>query len=332
MKWSRQTVAIVIGLAAIGVLAGITGGRTASSQTMTLRAFAVEEQPSMDPAGDLWRSVPGVAAPITAQTVTYPNGGGSVPSVTLKALHYDNVLYVRVSWQDHTKDSLPQRVTSFTDAVALEFPAKSAVAVPSFCMGQANAGVNIWQWRADSQARGSAATASQVHPYAFSDGYPEAFEKDPIYQPASALANPVATPTLAVQNLVAQAFGTLAAAPVQAVDGQGAWDRREWSVVFSRPFAGADPSQADFAVGTLTNMAVAVWNGEAGDRGGQKTVSPFVTLDVSNTTFKPKESKDALDVLGGMVISGGAVLVGIAVAMLIGTWILRGTQQRQDGV
>jgi hypothetical protein len=193
---------------------------------VTLRAFAVEEQPAVDPGWALWQSVQGVAVPITAQTVTYPNGGGSVPSVTLKAVHYGNVLYVRVSWTDHTKDSIPMSATSFTDAAALEFPAKSAVTVPTFCMGQADGGVNIWQWRADTQARASGTAGAWVYPNAHSDGYPEAFETDPIYQPASALGNPVATPSLAVQNLVAQAFGTLTSAPVQAVNGQGAWDQR----------------------------------------------------------------------------------------------------------
>jgi hypothetical protein len=119
---------------------------------------------------------------------------------------------------------------------------------------------------------------------------------------------------------------------VQAVDGQGDWDRREWSVVFARPFAGADPSQADFAVGTPTNMAVAVWNGGTGDRGGQKSVSSFVTLDISPTALEPAESRSGSDVLIDMALSVGAVLAGIALAMLLVTWVLRSARSAQGGV
>jgi complex iron-sulfur molybdoenzyme family reductase subunit gamma len=332
MRWSRTTFAIIGVLALVGALAGVFGAPSASSQALTLRAFAVAEQPAVDPTSALWQSIQGVAVPLTAQAVTYPNGGGTVPSVTLKAVHYDNVLYVRASWPDQTKDYMPWGVTSFTDAAALEFPAKSAVAVPSFCMGQVNASVNIWQWRADTPARGSDTPGAWMSASANADSMPAAVTQDPVFQPAEALGNPVATPDLAVQNLVAQAFGTLTFAPVQTVEGQGAWDRREWAVVFARPFAGNDPSQADFAVGTPTNMAVAVWNGGAGDRGGQKSVSSFVTLDISPTALKPAESRNGSDVLLGMALSVGAVLAGIALAMLLVTWVLRSARSAQGGV
>jgi hypothetical protein len=238
--------------------------------------------------------------------------------VTLQAAHYDQVLYVRAAWKDATQDGATGNVDTFSDAVAVMFPAKSAVNIPSFCMGQANAGVNIWQWRADSQAGGPDALATALHPNAHSDGVPALLTDDPIYQPARALNNPVAmygeTP---VQNLVAQAFGTITLASDQSVDGQGVWRDGEWSVVFARPFAGADPGQASFTSGTSTNLAVGVWNGTQGDRGGQKTVSQFVTLRVSDAVLRSAGGQDWGSIGLASLLGGGGVLIVLALITLV---------------
>jgi hypothetical protein len=318
MKLTRMTAAILGILIALGVLAAGAGAPTASSQALTLRAVRAPEQPSLDPDWDLWAKLPSVDVPITAQNITYPMGGGSIASVTLQAMYYDETLYVRAQWQDGTRDAVAASMNQFSDAVALEFPGKSAVTVPSFCMGQANANVNIWQWRADSQEGGPLAVLRAARPNSFTDGLPPQIAKDPVFQPARALKNPATmlgdTP---VQNLVAQAFGTLAPATEQTVQGNGVWRDGRWAVVFARPFAGGDPTQASFSAGRPTNMAVAVWNGSHGDRAGQKTVSQFVTLDVSNAAFKHGQSSDMNAVWFGLVLGGGAVLVGLALISFV---------------
>ncbi|MFN8557115.1 MAG: ethylbenzene dehydrogenase-related protein [Dehalococcoidia bacterium] len=284
MKWSRQSLLILGGLTLVGIIAGIAGAPTASSQALSLTAARASEAPTLDPYGKVWENITAVDVPITAQNVTYPMGGGSVTTVKLQAVHFDNTLYVRATWADKTEDAAALDVAKFSDAVALEFPAKAAVSVPSFCMGQAGAGVNIWQWRADSQAGGPDALRPKAFPNALSDGVPNELANNPIYQPARSLGNPVAQGgDQSVQNLMAQAFGTLDPAPGQDVTGGGAWQNGTWSVVFRRPFQAATPDLANFSQGTATNMAVAVWNGSEGDRSGQKTVSQFVTLTISGS-------------------------------------------------
>lgn len=316
MKCSRSALMVIGTVALLAVVAAVTGAPTASSQAPTLAAIRAPEQPALDPNWSYWAKLPGVDVPLTAQNLTYPMGGGSVPSVNLKATHYNGVLYVRASWQDATEDVPAVDMTAFTDAVALEVPAKSAVAVPSFCMGQANSGVNIWRWRADSQAGGPDALLSTDYPNGYSDGYSGAtkvLEQDPIYQPARALGNPVAlSGGPPVENLIAQAFGTLSPAPAQEVDGAGSWQNGTWTVVFRRPFAAPTADQADFAEGASTNMAVAVWNGSQGDRAGQKNVSQFVTLSIAASALRPGAGHDWSALWVAVILGGGAVLTGLA--------------------
>lgn len=310
MKWSRSTLALIGGLALVGVLAGVFNTPSASSQVLTVQALRAPEQPLLDPNWSMWAKVPSVQVPVTAQNVTYPMGGGSIAAVKLQAVHYDDVLYIRAAWKDTTADTNAVDMNAFSDAFAVMFPSDSAVSIPSFCMGQANAGVNIWQWRADSQRGDPAQVTEAKRPYGFTDGLPPALQDDPVFQPARALNNPVALGgDNPVQNLIAQAFGTLAPAADQTVTGNAEWRWQEWSVVVARPFAGGDPSQASFTPETNTNMAVALWNGSQGDRGGQKTVSQFVTLSMNNATLDPGETRAFGETVLMLLLGGGGALV-----------------------
>jgi complex iron-sulfur molybdoenzyme family reductase subunit gamma len=328
MRWSRKALAIIGALALVGAVAGVLGAPSASSQTLTLRAIRAPEQPSMDPDWEIWAKLPSVQVPITQQAVTYPMGGGSIAGVKLQALHYDGTLYVRAQWRDGTRDAAAASTTSFADALALMFPAESAVTIPSFCMGQVGSGVNIWQWRADSQDGGPLQVTLATRPNAYTDGYLPGFEDDPLYYPAKALGNPVTMlGDSPVQNLIAQAFGTLTLAQDQSVAGNGVWRDGEWSVVFARDFRAGDSSQAEFTSDVSTNLAVAAWNGSEGDRGGKKTVSQFVTLTLTNATFHPATSSDWGAVGIALLLGGGAVLAGIALVGFVALISLGGRQR-----
>ncbi len=313
MKWSKPAVLLVGALVIAGALAGLTGVRTATSQAVTLKAVAVADKPELNPDWATWVKIPSVDVQLTNQAVTYPKGGGTVPAVSLKAVHHENTLYIRASWKDQTENVPSIDMAAFTDAVALEFPGKSAVSVPSFCMGQPGSGVNIWQWKADAQAGAGSAALAKLYPngYADSSGFPEELTKAALYQPAFGLGNPVARTDAAVQTLVAQAFGTLSAAAAQDATGAGMWRNGEWSVVFTRPFSAADGDQAEFAAGKNTNLAVAVWDGANGDRAGQKNVSQFVTLQLSGELVKAK-SEDWGALWFGAILGGVLVVLGLA--------------------
>jgi complex iron-sulfur molybdoenzyme family reductase subunit gamma len=199
------------------------------------------------------------------------------------------------------------RVEQFSDSVALEFPATAAVTVPSICMGQADAGVNIWQWRADSQS-GSREPADQF-PNQWVEQYPS---DDPEFVTARAAGNPYAIADGgAVQDLVATAFGTIGPASSQAVQGQGVYDGGSWSVVFARTMEEANPSLVSFHETGSTDMAFAVWDGSNGDRNGQKSVSTFVTLSL--VPGKDGTNVTALALAAGVfaVLAAAGILVAV---------------------
>lgn len=270
--------AIIVVVLAAGALLMLFDANPAASQTTALVARTAEEDPGLDPAAAAWKSARPVTLQLSGQLAAYSIGGGSISTVSARALHFEDRLYVRVEWSDPSRDDTATRVQDFSDGIALEFPARSASTVPSICMGQANAGVNIWHWRADSQRPGL--DPNVAYPAAVADWYPPA-EED-IWYPARSLDNPVASLSNGpVQTLIAQAFGALDAAPQQDVRGEGQYENGTWAVVFSRPFAAHDASQAEFRLDGVTDMAVAVWNGAEGDRNGQKSTSQFITLEVS---------------------------------------------------
>lgn len=269
------------GTAAVLLLAGLlqfVDANPAVSQTLLLNAYESPGDPGQDPASAEWQHAFPVQVPLTVQAGSYAAGGGSILFASAKALHYKERLYVRIEWDDQTKDESTTRVQDFSDAVAVEFPAKSASTVPSVCMGQANGGVNIWQWRADSQA--GLKDPADVYSNSSIDGYPS---KDTLFYTAREAGNPYAKADAGpVQTLIAQAFGTLTPSGTQDASGKGVYANGKWAVVFSRPFAGKDPDQANFAASTRTDMAIAVWNGSEGDRNGRKSVSTFLTLSIAN--------------------------------------------------
>jgi hypothetical protein len=176
-------------------------------------------------------------------------------------------------------------------------------------MGQADAGVNIWQWRADSQ-RGLHDPV-EIYTGALVDFYPST---DTLFYTAREAGNPYANPEQGpVQTLVSHAFGTLSPANVQDVAGKGERVGDGWAVVFSRDYNGSDADQAGFSSGTTTDMAVAVWNGSEGDRNGRKSVSQFVTLKVSAVELPQKHETNLMVI--GLAIASIVALSGMGAAI-----------------
>ncbi len=302
------------GLAVVLLAAGLlqlADANPAASQTMTLTAWTADSDPGLDPSAVVWKRTQFIQAPLTAQAGSYAAGGGSIPVVWARALHYNDTLYVRIEWEDDTQDDTTLKVEQFSDAAAIEFPAKSAATVPAVCMGQADAGVNIWQWRADSQA----GFADPVDKYANAlvDMYPS---KDDLFYTARAAGTPYAKPDQGpIQNLVAQAFGTIGPAGIQDGHGNGVYQDGRWSVVFARPFAGGATDLATFTAGIKTDIAIAVWNGSDGDRNGRKAISQFLTLNISGAALPVGKASHwlvlTLAVATLVVIAGGGIALGI---------------------
>ncbi|MEE9277288.1 MAG: ethylbenzene dehydrogenase-related protein [Dehalococcoidia bacterium] len=281
----------------------------AQAQTPLLTAERVDAAPGLDPSAAVWNDAPTVEVPLTAQTIVYPNGGGTIPLVTAQAVHHAGTLFLRLAWADETQDDSSVATEAFSDAAALMFPAQSAAAVPAITMGQADAGVNIWYWRADSQV-GVPDRPDEVYEGALIDDYPLA--DDPLFYPARAVGNPTAGGAAGpAQNLIARGFGTLSPAADQAVRGHGARSERGWAVVLARSLAAADIEQASFTEGAVTDFAIAVWDGSNGDRNGQKSISQFLRLAIAGETALPAAAVIEVEEDGTDL----ALLIGAAVGL-----------------
>jgi len=306
---------VVKALALISVVAaGIallqaSGTRLAETQNLELTALAVDESPGLDPRADIWSEVSEVEVPLSGQQASYAMGGGSVPVVRVKAVHHEATLYLRLEWDDGTKNDASYRPEDFADAAAVEFPAASATSVPSFCMGQPGVGVNIWHWRADSEA--GIPDPSEQYASAVVDTYPST---DDLFYPARAVGNPYAAFDSPVQNLVAQAFGTLAPAGSQTVSGHGVYEDGRWQVVFARSFDAASDEEAAFAPGKKTDVAFAVWDGANGERDGMKSVSQFVTLNISSAPLSVEGESNWPWVVTAVALFLAFTLIGLAFA------------------
>jgi hypothetical protein len=183
----RRALVMLFAALAAGAVLQFTNTNPAVSQSQRLSAYESPQDPGLDPAAAVWDRVSGIEVPLTAQAAAY-SAGGSIKTVRLKAVHYRGRLFIRASWGDPTADDATTRVEDFSDAVALEFPASGVSTVPSVCMGQADAAVNIWHWRADSNA--GLKDPSEVYTSASIDHFPVAFYT------ARDAGNPYANPNI----------------------------------------------------------------------------------------------------------------------------------------
>jgi len=310
MKRRRRAFMALAAALIVGALLQVTNTNPAVSQTQHLTAYEAPEDPGLDPDSKVWDQVSSIQVPLTAQAGAYAAGGGSVATARVEAVHYGGKLYVRVAWADATNDAATTKVEDFSDGAALEFPASGVATVPAICMGQADAAVNIWHWRADSNA--GLKDPADVYASAQIDGIP--FDEKLFYTAREA-GNPYANPDIgAVQTLSARAFGELAALANQDVQGNGRHDGSGWAVVFVRNFETANPGHAAFAASTKTDMALAVWDGSKDERNGMKSVSQFVTLNIGAAPAYEKGgfNKTAVLLAAGLFVGVAALGIGFA--------------------
>ncbi len=315
MSWLTAIVVV----AALVVAAGLTmtSRRLAASQTITLVAAQSQEAiPLDDPSADAWNHSVPIEVPLSAQRTVPPMGGGA-HTMRVRALNDGERLYVRVEWSDSTPDTATDGVTKFSDGAAIEYPVGGGT-VPALCMGDPNAPVNIWHWKASWQAdveRGAPVDVNDAHPNMQVDLYP--FENDDTYYPPRAAGNIAArvNRTSPVDNLLAGSFGTLTAAQDQMVQGVGKWHDGKWQVVFARDL-NVPGDYTQFSTGGKTDLAFAVWDGAKNERDGMKSVSTFVTLDVSPEIAQAKPGVGfSSREIGLFIVAGLAwVTAGLALA------------------
>ena len=315
---TRWTVtAIIFAAFAAAIVLTLSDMRLASSQTVTLVAKQAEvEIPVDDPFDSVWNRANPIEAPLSGQQIIQPKGGGD-RTVTARALHDTERLYVLLEWEDDTEDLKVSGLTEFTDAAAVQFPVSEGESVPSFCMGDPTAPVNVWQWKGawQNDIDQGYVDIPDIYPNLSVDSYP--FEDEDEFYPARIVGNIFAETdrTTPVDNLRAGSCGTLTQADDQMVDGSGEWRDGSWRVVFARELDVGE-GYSRFSINESTNVALAVWDGSENERNGTKSVSQFLTLTVSDEIAE-----------GGGGIEGWQIaLIAIGMAALTGVLAFFGWQ------
>ncbi|HHT9126002.1 MAG TPA: ethylbenzene dehydrogenase-related protein [Candidatus Brocadiia bacterium] len=227
------------------------------------------------------------------QNKAFPNGGGSVKSISIKAFHDGAYIYFLLEWTDATEDGMALTPNDFRDAVGLMFPvgkyAVIDVAHPfSPRMGDRDKPVNIWHWKADWEKELNVASGlmdiGSIYPAMHDDYASDTYNlaiRNTLYTSASLVAGGLAAGNIlslpnrgrSVEDLNAIGFGTLTTQEHQDVLGNGVWKDGLWHVLITRPLTTTDPYDVQFIPGDDTVFNVAAWDGSNGDRNGQKNIS-----------------------------------------------------------
>lgn len=218
--------------------------------------------------------------------------------VTVRALHDGKDIAVLLVWTDATHDATAMRVQDFRDAAAIEL--SPTPDPPFFAMGQRDQFVNIWMWKSERQADLEPVfqDLEKVYPNLGIDSYPNllksaleqphrhalTMESDPTFVTAWGAGNIVADPKRgsAAEDLAAQGFGTLKGRPPvdKTVDAKGVYGTHSYRVIFRRTLSGQGEHAVTLEPGTTVPIAIAVWNGSAGDRDGKKSVTIWQELRI----------------------------------------------------
>jgi len=249
------------GIALLALFSGVT-----SAESPRVNVAYVPDGVVRSPHDAGWDDVPAGALALSAQLISTPNGGGSVESVSVRAMHDGEWLAVRLDWADASADRSVGAKT-FRDAMALGFPVRSGEAPPSPFMGDAEHPVNIWQWSADLEADAEGQGG-------FAERYPHT--EGVWYFPQDASVRREVRAWRGVDPVVefeATGWGTLTRHESQNVLGSSEHEKGRWRVLLRRRLATGFPEDVAFRPGEETQLIVAIWNGAEGEVNGRKSVT-----------------------------------------------------------
>lgn len=223
---------------------------------------------------------------LVAQPMTIPRPlTTSTAAIKVSALHDGKNIAFRLRWADPQMNDAT-RLQTYSDAVALQFPIKDEPNPPAIFMGHTGSPVHIFHWRYQYQQdseHGAMRTVSDAYPNMLSDMYPMDFKvKGNIPEIAAATkesfmggiaaGNPQSyLKPNGVDELMAEGFGTLVTRPGVKAHAHGDWKDGQWQVFVVRPLHYTDGS--NLKPGGSTNVGFAVWQGEAKELGGLKSLS-----------------------------------------------------------
>ena len=276
----------IIGYIAAGVIVLAIGCQKAPPAAPTNVVLTPAAKLPADPDDPARKGAAAFDAPLIPQDMVEPRLlAKSTEAVRVHALTDGKEMALRLEWDDATTDDLPGPA-HFFDACAVQVPATIDPTVPAPQMGEAGRPVLISYWNASWQATvdGREDSLTAIYPNAAIDHHPfeaASLKSNPAaqkamearYAPARALGNLMAGPrSTPVADLQAEGPSTLAPAAESVSRGGGRRTATGWSVVIVRPLpAGFDKQNG-------TQIALAVWRGEAREVGARKMRTAWIPL------------------------------------------------------
>ena len=237
-----------------------------------------------DLGSKVWKGVAEEPISLMAQPIALPRPSTTTTSmIRVQAIHDGKWIAFRMKWKAASKNEAG-RLGQFSDAVALQFPVKAGSPPPIF-MGEKGNPVHIFHWRAQYQRdlEKGKPTMKQLYPNMNPDMYPMEFKdsgsvegltdaKREVYAPGQASGNPQSyVKGSAVDEILAEGFGSSAVIENRMSIGKGEWSNGEWSVVIARPLVRESGSVLE--PGKLGHVAFAVWQGGQQEVGARKCVT-----------------------------------------------------------
>ncbi len=265
------------------------------SLTMTalMGASALAEIKSMHVSQDLsklpvvdavWEKAPSEIVSLMAQPMAVPRPKQTTTSlIQVQSVNDGKWIAFRLKWKADSKNEAG-KLGQFSDAVAMQFPAKEGPPPPIF-MGGKDQSVHIFHWRAQYQkdVEKGKPTVKSLYPNMNTDMYPMEFpdqgslkgltdEKRETYSPGKSSGNPQSYEKVgAVDEIFAEGFGSSAVIENRMSAGQGFWNKGEWTVVITRAMKRENGSTLE--AGKDSFVGFAVWQGSKQEAGSRKSVT-----------------------------------------------------------
>lgn len=225
---------------------------------------------------------------LMAQPMVVPKPKKTETSIIhVAAVHDGKWIAFRLRWKD-TEISESDKLATFSDAVALQFPIKNNESPPPIMMGGKDDPVHLFHWKYQYQldAKNGRKPIEKIYPQMTVDMYPMDFKQKGNFKEASqdqkesfvggtAAGNPQSFPKSGVDEIFAEGFGTSAVSDSHLAKGFGEWKKGEWTVWIVRPLFYDDGSK--LSVNKKSHVAFAVWQGGKNEIGAAKSLTMMWT-------------------------------------------------------
>lgn len=221
-------------------------------------------------ATDFWSSLKQADIKLIFQLMVLPWPKSSTPLVKVKAFHNAKDIYFYMEWIDGTEDKI-LGINKFSDACAVMFPMDEKAQTPTLMMGFLGR-ADIWHWKVSRDLQ-FWMNEEPVNNKAYVDMYYPFEDKETLLVSKEIVKS-------AVNDLTAIRVGTVTPKENQYVEGRGFYNQGVWQVVFKRSLKAVDPQDDAIFNSGKRLCAFAVWNGSKAERGGRKSISDWVELEI----------------------------------------------------